>query len=123
MTTRTSLVVGGNRGIGQAVAIGLAGAGWEVHAASVTGAHEVHRVARDRGQTVHPSSVDVRESASVAQLTRSFRVGLDALVITVGTAVTGRMAEVSPDDVGRMLHEHIVGAYRVVRALRAPLVE
>lgn len=119
--TTTGLVVGGNRGIGQAVAIGLARAGWEVHAASVTGAHEVQRIARDRGQTVHPSVVDVRDDASVARLADRFQVGLDALVMTAGTAITGRIDEVSPQDVARMLQEHVVGAYRVVRALRAPL--
>lgn len=123
--TGTALVVGGNRGIGRHVALGLGRAGWTVAAASVTGARDVARAARAEGLTVQPALVDVRDDGTVRALRGwwdASHQGLDALVITAGTAVTGTMAEVEPDDVTRMLNEHVVGAYRVVRAFRQPLV-
>ncbi|MDH6435689.1 SDR family NAD(P)-dependent oxidoreductase [Streptomyces canus] len=121
---RNALVVGGNRGIGQAVALQLAQLGWSVGAASLTGAQDARRAADVAGCRVRPYTVDVRDDASVHRLRRDWDAGhdgLDALVVTAGTAVTGRMAEIEPSDVQAMLDEHVVGAYRLVKSLRESL--
>lgn len=120
----TALIIGGNRGIGREVVIQLAGKGWEVCAASLTGAGDVLRQASARGVTVRRAQVDVRDTESVERLRHqwdAWHTGLDALVITAGTAVSRPMPDLRPEDLTAMFDEHVVGAYRAVRAFREPL--
>lgn len=112
-TSRTALVVGASRGIGRATAGALAKRGFMVCAASRTGdAPPACRWA---------AAVDIRHDDSVDRLWRmreNWFDGLDLLVITAGTAVTGRLDDVSPGDLARMLEEHVVAVYRLVRVFR-----
>ncbi|WP_407561202.1 SDR family NAD(P)-dependent oxidoreductase [Streptomyces sp. 184] len=120
----TALVVGGNRGIGREVSLLLARAGWDVSAASATGAREVAEVARAAGLRVTPAAADVRDDGSVQRLRGWWNArctGLDALVVTAGTAITGPMDVIRPADIMAMMDEHVAGAYRMVRAFREPL--
>ena len=110
---RTALVVGASRGIGRATADELTLAGYRVWTAS-------------RGIAPGPLAhrVDVRDDADVERLRQVVTAdagGLDLLVITAGSAVLGRVGDITPDDLSRMLAEHVVGGYRITRALRAPL--
>jgi NAD(P)-dependent dehydrogenase (short-subunit alcohol dehydrogenase family) len=110
---RTALVIGASRGIGRATADELASAGYRVWTASrgIAPGPQAHRV-------------DVQADEDAERLRRVISHGtdgLDVLVITAGSAVLGRIGDITPDDVSRMLAEHVVGGYRITRALRASL--
>ncbi|WP_329172851.1 SDR family NAD(P)-dependent oxidoreductase [Streptomyces sp. NBC_01477] len=109
---RTALVVGGSQGIGRAAAAQLAKEGWTVWTAA--------RRPDPLPAGTAALCVDVRDGDSVRELRGRVGAGtdgLDLLVVTAGgAAVLGRMADITPDDVAEMLAQHVVGAYRVVRA-------
>lgn len=113
---RTALVVGGSQGIGRATAQALAAEDWQVWTAA-------------RKLLAPPDGVvalcaDIRDAESVRGLGKRMEEdadGLDLLVVTAGTAVLGRMDDVTPEDVDEMLSQHVVGVYRTVRTLRGIL--
>ncbi|MDF2257724.1 SDR family oxidoreductase [Streptantibioticus ferralitis] len=117
---RTALVIGGSSGIGRAAAIALARDAYAVHAASRSADADTPAP----GPGIQQTAVDICDEGSVAGLARrldSTIHGLDVLVITAGSARTGRLAELSPADLERMLLEHVVGAFRAVKAFRSML--
>jgi carbonyl reductase 1 len=117
--TRTALVTGGNRGIGQQVARVLAGDGWDV----VVGARDrqkgdaaAARLRKDTGGRLRAVELDVTSDASVATAAQKLRDGairIDALVNNAG--VYG--AERGPDDVARTIETNFLGPLRVTLGL------
>src|SRR5262245_37278384 len=97
--TRTTLVTGANRGIGQQVARVLAGAGWDV----LVGARDRQKgeaaAARLRKETrgrLKAIELDVTSDASVATATQKLRDGairIDALVNNAGIYGAARSYE------------------------------
>ncbi len=117
---RTALVIGGSSGIGRATAIAFARDGYMVYAASRS--VDADTLAPESGIRCTP--VDVCDERSVTDLARrlqSTNPGLDVLVITAGTARVGRLQDLSPADIERMLLEHVVGAFRAVKAMHGLL--
>ncbi|MFE9976665.1 SDR family oxidoreductase [Streptomyces hirsutus] len=117
---RTAVIIGGSSGIGRATAIAFARDGYTVHAASRS--VDVSTLALEPG--IRHTTVDICDERSVADLAQRLEStihSLDVLVITAGTARVGRLADLSPVDLQRMLLEHVVGAFRAVKAFRSML--
>lgn len=107
--TRTAVVVGGNRGIGRAVAEELAGAGRTVAVTYRTDAPPLGFPA---------FACDVRDSASVDHAFTRIEEALGPVEILVANAGITRdrvLATMSEDDFVDVVDTNLTGAYRVAR--------
>ncbi len=121
--TRTALVLGGMGGIGAPLSRGLLERGYTTIVASRSG------LEANEGQPSNAAlsgrSVDLLDSESIEQFCSEFInqwQSLDVLVITAGTAALGDVAEIEPEDLSRMLSEHVIGPFHIVKRL-IPLLE
>jgi 3-oxoacyl-[acyl-carrier protein] reductase len=125
---RVALVTGGGRGIGRAISLALAADGADVaisyrrddQAAAET-ARQVEELGR-RART-YQASIDVLEDDErlIAAIREDFG-HLDVLVNNAGVASRGRaVADTDPDEVGRLLATHAIGAHHLCR-LAVPLL-
>ncbi|MEU3031252.1 SDR family oxidoreductase [Streptomyces incarnatus] len=117
---RTAVIIGGSSGIGKAAALAFKREGYEVHAAS----RSLGAGAPAPGQGIQQTAVNICDEHSVADFARRLETsidGLDVLVITAGSARVGRLADLASADLERMLLEHVVGAFRAVKAFRSLL--
>lgn len=118
--TRTALITGGNRGIGQQVARVLAQDGWDVLIAArdkAKGDSAAARLRKDTGGRLRGVELDVTSDASVATAVQKLRDGaikLDALVNNAG--IFGKA------DVPATLETNFFGPLRVTLGL-LPLLE
>jgi len=128
LTGRRALVTGSSRGIGAALAAGLAMAGAQVvlngrDATALEQARE--RLARNIGATVWASAFDVTDPAGVLDSVQRFeqRVGpIDILVNNTGVQHREPLLEVSLDDWQRVLNVNITSAFLVGRTVAAGMV-
>jgi NAD(P)-dependent dehydrogenase (short-subunit alcohol dehydrogenase family) len=105
------LVTGAGRGIGRAIALRLAGAGWDVHAG-------VRRLADgELGDRITPLLLDVTDAAQVAALDDALPERLDAVVNNAGVVVAGPIEGLSPDDLRRQFDVNVVGQVAVTQAV------
>jgi NAD(P)-dependent dehydrogenase (short-subunit alcohol dehydrogenase family) len=120
---RTALVTGGNRGIGFAVASGLAQSGYRV----IVGARDVASAAsavESIGDNARFVSIDVADAASVEAAASTLDGPVDILInnaavlLDEGEAIT----EVDPDLVLKQLEINAVGALRVTQAFLPGMV-
>ncbi len=107
--TRSTLVTGGNRGIGLAIARRLAAGG---HAVTVT--------SRSREQVPGLATVacDVRDAASVDEAFTRAEAGqgpVEVLVANAGITHDQLLALMSEDDFTSVIDTNLAGAYRVAR--------
>ncbi|KSZ60133.1 oxidoreductase [Rhodococcus pyridinivorans KG-16] len=125
LTGRRALVTGGAQGLGEGMARALAGAGASVVVADIQDSGE--QIAADLpsdGDRKHAfTRLDVTsESDWERAITETITAvgGLDILVNNAGIEITGLIAEVSPDDIRRMLEVNILGtALGIKHGLRA----
>lgn len=91
MTKRHALVTGANKGIGLAIARGLANAGMSVWMGArdrQRGAHAVAQL-RDEGLDVHLLEIDVADDVSVHQAAATLARDIGALHVLVNNAGIG----------------------------------
>ena len=126
---RASLVTGGTRGIGRAVAAALGAAGARV---LLTGTRPADAEAAARelasasGAEIHGAGCDVRSADSVAALARFVREvlgGLDLLVNNAGLGIYRPTPALATEDFARVIETNLTGAYRVVRAVLPLLLD
>lgn len=110
----TVLVTGASRGIGHAIAVHLADAGWDVFAGvrSDDDAASFADAAR-----ITPVMLDVTDPAHIAALDASLPAQLDAVVNNAGVVVSGPIEAVTPDDWRRQLDVNVVGQMAVTQAV------
>ena len=110
---KQALVTGGTRGIGQAIAVGLAEAGYAVVATGVDAA-EVAAMAAD--PRIRGAVLDVRDEAAVADLMGGFE-RLDAVVNCAGLLRRGG-TEFDPAVFAEVIDINLTGTMRVCTAAR-----
>ncbi|GCB44371.1 SDR family oxidoreductase [Streptomyces sp. NL15-2K] len=126
---RRALVTGSSKGIGAALAAGLAEAGAElVLNGRDTGALERAReeLAERTGAKVHAAAFDVTDESAVRRAVREIEDGigpLDILVNNTGVQHREPMLEVSAETFERVLHTNLTSAFLVGRTVAAGMVE
>ena len=122
--TRVSLVTGGSRGIGYAVAASLLKGGDSV-AITGTSSEGVDEAAKSLAQKVTPDRVlpvvcDVREAPAVEAALRTVEShfgGIDVLINNAGVGVGAPIADLSEDEWHRIIDTNLTGVYHCCKAV------
>jgi len=122
-TGRVALVTGASRGIGEAIARGLAADGHRV-AVAARSADALERVAREIGGL--PVVMDVSDAASVDAGVATIRRSLgpvDILVANAGIAVSAPLVATTDAEWASMLDTNLTGCFRLTRACVPDMVD
>jgi NAD(P)-dependent dehydrogenase (short-subunit alcohol dehydrogenase family) len=131
---KRAFVTGAASGLGRAIALELAGAGWRLGILDVSAERlaEVERALRAAGATTHAYAGDVVQEGFVAQSVADFAQragGLDLMVNNAGVAVAGALETTPVSDWRWITDINLLGvvwgcqaAVPVMRAARAGLV-
>lgn len=122
--TRVSLVTGGSRGIGYAVAASLLNGGDSV-AITGTSSEGVDEAAKSLAQKATPDRVlpvvcDVREAPAVEAALRTVEGhfgGIDVLINNAGVGVGAPIADLSEDEWHRIIDTNLTGVYHCCKAV------
>lgn len=115
MSSKSVLITGAGRGIGRAIAVRLAGAGWRVYAGVRTDVAAT-RLAED-SELITPVELDVTVPAHLTALDRELPDRLDALVNNAGIGVGGPVETLSRADMHRQLDVNLVGPLAVTQTV------
>ncbi|MHB1170743.1 MAG: SDR family oxidoreductase [Longimicrobiales bacterium] len=114
------LVTGASKGIGEATALRLAGAGWQVFA-GVRREADGEALQQRGGEAVVPVLLDVTDSeqiAAAAEVMREATGGvLHGVVNNAGMAVAGPLEFLPPESLRRQLDVNVVGQVAVTQAV------
>ena len=111
----TALITGAGRGIGQAITLRLAGAGWTVFAGVRDDASKERLTAAD--ERITPVQLDITNEAHLSALADRLPERLDALVNNAAIGVLGPVEAVTPADLRRQLEVNVVGQVAVTQAV------
>ncbi len=130
LTGKTALVTGASRGIGRAVAIGLAQAGADVAlvgrdrkaleetAAAIEAARPGARTPVFEADVTDAAAVDAFVADTVRDLGR-----LDIAVANAGQAVDGLLMRTKPADFAKMIDVNLTSAFHLVAAATKPMMK
>ncbi|MBI2235586.1 MAG: SDR family oxidoreductase [Magnetospirillum sp.] len=113
---RVAVVTGGVRGIGRAIAVGLAAGGAEVHAFDRDNAD-------DLPSEVRFHAVDVADSASVAAAFAAIGKPVTLLVNNAGITRDRTLAKMSDDEWRSVIDVNLTGSFNMVRAAASGMVQ
>ncbi len=125
LTGRTALITGGSKGLGHAMAAGLASAGADVmlvsrhldeaQAAAANIAHDFGRKATGHGADVtSPEQVDAMLAAAERELGK-----VDILINSAGINIRGPIAELTPEQFDEVMRVNVRGTWLCCRAVLA----
>lgn len=115
MSTRTVLVTGAGRGIGRAIAVRLAQAGWQVYGGVRTDVAAKELAAQS--DQITPVELDVTVPAHLAALDRALPERLDALVNNAGVGVAGPLETLSRADMHHQFDVNLIGPLALTQAV------
>jgi NAD(P)-dependent dehydrogenase (short-subunit alcohol dehydrogenase family) len=123
---KTALVTGGGRGIGQVVALGLAGAGAEIAIVSRTGAEETVRLIEQAGGKAYSLIADVTDEkavdAALAQIV-SRSGALHIVFNNAGICIHKETLDASIAEWRQVIDINLTGEYIVSRAAGRVMIE
>ncbi len=124
-----ALVTGGSRGIGAAVARGLAADGWPVAVGFRSGAEQAQGVVeeiRAAGGRAEPVQGDVADPETPARLVDDAEAALGApllvLVNNAGVRADGLSPQLSDDDWSTVLETNLTATFRLTRRALRPMM-
>lgn len=126
LSKKTAVVTGAGRGIGQAIAIGLAKAGAEVAIISRSGAEETVRMITENGGSAYDLRADVTKEDEVDRavaeiLNRSGKI--DILFNNAGICIHKGTLEASIDEWKSVIDTNLTGEYIMARAVGRIMIE
>jgi 3-oxoacyl-[acyl-carrier protein] reductase len=122
-----SLVTGGSRGIGRAIALRLAGLGSAVAICGrdLTALRKVEAELKKRAASVYSQPADVTRAGDVASLVKKTEAALGPISILVnnaGLGVFGPVQEKSEEDWDRVLNTNLKSVFLVSRAVAPSMI-
>ncbi|MFH8612096.1 SDR family NAD(P)-dependent oxidoreductase [Streptomyces sp. NPDC018029] len=127
LTGRTALVTGGSRGMGAAIALGLAEAGADVAITYVRGEDAAREVVTKiesmgrRGIALRADAADAGDAAGVVDRAADDLGGLDILVNNAGIGVLGPIGDLTLADIDRVMAVNVRGVFLASQAAAARL--
>ena len=125
---RAALVTGAGRRVGQAIAVGLAGAGCDVaihYHGSRAGAEDTARQVRAAGRQAHILHADLRDAARARQLgpeaAEALGGRLDILVNSAAIMVRQPLAEITPESWDETMDVNLRAAFFVAQGAAGSL--
>ncbi|MCH7493289.1 SDR family oxidoreductase [bacterium] len=119
---RSALVTGTSSGIGEAIALDLAAAGWRVWA-GVRDPRDGERLRQAAGGNLEPLALDITDEGQVAAAAERVGGRLDALVNNAGIVVAGPLEALPLAALRRQLEVNVVAQVGVTQALLPALRE
>jgi len=123
LSGKVALVTGGSKGLGLAMAAGLASAGAKimlVNRNADEGAEAAKELAIDFGVKTLSFSADVGDQQQTESMTRAAldTFGkIDILINSAGINIRGAIDELSPDDFAKVMHVNVTGTWLCSRAV------
>ncbi len=135
LSERVAIVTGGGRGLGRAMALGLARVGCRVVITGAREQHEVDAVAREGGANIHALAADVTREEDCARVVDAALSQFGRLDILVNNAGRGmkyvserflteptRFWEVQPDVFRMVIDTNVNGPFLMARAAVGPML-
>ncbi|MEL6919422.1 MAG: SDR family oxidoreductase [Pseudomonadota bacterium] len=123
--SKTAVITGASRGIGEAAARALANDGWNVVLAARS-ASDIERIAIEIGRNALAVQCDVANYASVSSLFIATRERFDPATLIVNNAGVinpiARLADSNPEDWSTVVDINLKGVYNVIRAALLDMV-
>lgn len=123
MSGKTALITGGSKGLGYAMAAGLASAGCKVCLLSRNleeGREAAGRLAADYGVDSRAYAADVCDLEEVEGVVAAILAefgGLDVLINSAGINIRGAIDELSPEDFKKVMAVNVEGTWNACRAV------
>lgn len=123
LTGRVAIVTGGSKGLGEAIAAGLASAGADVLVTgrdAATAAAAADRIAKDYGRKAIGVAADVCDCAQVDAMVERAATEfgrIDILVNNAGINIRGPIDELPEDDFRRVQQTNVEGVWRCCKAV------
>ena len=123
LTGRSSVITGGSKGLGYAMAAGLASAGADVmlvsrHAEEAQDAAST--IARDFGRVAIGHAADITKVADVEAMEKAARAAfgkIDILINSAGINIRGPIADLSPEQFDDVMNVNVRGTWLCCRAV------
>lgn len=128
MMNRRILVTGSNRGIGKAIALSLAQAGFDITIHTRSRMHEAQQVVADiqaMGRESHALQFDVNDRATIEQILNQDIEQYGAfygVVLNAGLTRDGAFPALSDDDWDNVIDTSLNGFYNVLKPLIMPMI-
>lgn len=128
MMNRRILVTGSNRGIGKAIALSLAQAGFDITIHTRSRMHEAQQVVaeiQDMGRESHALQFDVNDRAMIEQILNQDIEQYGAfygVVLNAGLTRDGAFPALSDDDWDSVIDTSLNGFYNVLKPLIMPMI-
>ena len=123
LSGKTAIITGGSKGLGLAMAAGLASAGagvMLVNRDADEGQQAADELRRDFGVNAHSFSADITDIAQVEAMTQATLDAfgqVDILINSAGINIRGAIDELTPDEFNRVMSVNVNGTWLCCRAV------